>query len=334
MGRYGLSYLLVLALGCGLVACGDDDDGTPVDAGPDGSQAGTGESGRGGSSGSSAGKGGMGGSAGAGTGAGTGGSSGSAGTPAMPPLECGGTECPALDPQSAMLGISACCTDDNGCGLMTGLSPNCLPRNAPGGVDSSCPIFQSMNGMFNITYFGCCTPAGKCGALAGGSLGCIPNAELMAADQSCTYDAQNTCTRIVDVACDGAEDCPGQKCCAVYQGGYRKFECGDDCSVADAPPAVYSSEACHPGDTCSVDGYSCFQNLMILPDNLYRCRDTGEAPVRTDTSTAANEVNCGDTVCGSGQKCCISIPGESVCVPKSRNCPCVPEGGDVDGGML
>lgn len=330
MGRSGLSYLLVLALGCGLVACGDDDDGTPVDAGPDGSPVAGSAAGRGGVGGSSAGTGAAGGTAGAGTGGSSAGTGGSAGTMAMPPLECGDTECPALDPMSAMLGVTACCTADNGCGLMTMLAPGCLPRNSPGGVDSSCPMY--MSGMVN--WFGCCTPEGKCGAMAGGTLGCVPNSSLMAADQNCNYDPQNTCTRIVDVACDGAEDCPGQKCCAVYQGGYRKFECADDCAVADMPPQVYSSEACHPGEACSVAGYSCFQNLMILPDYLFRCRDTGDAPANTSGSTAANEINCGDAVCGAGQKCCISVPGEAVCVPKARNCPCVPEGGELDGGML
>jgi hypothetical protein len=330
MGRYGLSCLLAVALGCGLVACGDDDDGTAVDAGPDGSISGSGASGRGGSGG----KGGSSGTAGVsgtGTPAGTGGSAGSAGTMAMPPLECGNDTCPALEPGSAMLGVTQCCTDSDECGVKTPLAASCLPMDSPGGVDPSCPIFEVMGGM--LTWYGCCTPAGTCGAQAGGNLGCIPNAELMAAEQSCTYDPANTCERLVDVACDGAEDCPGQKCCAVYQGGYRKFECADDCAVADAPPSVYSSEACHPGESCTVAVYSCFQNTMILPDYLFRCRDTGEAPVNTGGSVLANEINCGDAVCGANQKCCISVPGQAVCTPKDQPCKCVPEGVDVDAGV-
>jgi hypothetical protein len=332
MGRYGLWCLLAVALGCGFSACGDDDDdGTPVDAGPDGNVAGNGGSGRGGTGG----RGGAAGASGAsGTGmtAGAGGSAGSAGTMAPPPLECGNDTCEPLGAGSAMLGVTQCCTADNECGQKTPLAANCLPLNSPGGVDSSCPIFEVMSGMTTITWYGCCTPAGTCGAQAGGALGCIPNGELMAAEQSCTYDPANTCTRLVDVACDGAEDCPGQKCCAVYQGGYRKFECGDDCTVADAPPRVYSSEACHPGESCTVDGHTCLQNLMILPDYLFRCRDTGEEPVNTGGSVLANEVNCGESVCGNGQKCCISIPGQAVCVPKNQPCSCVPEGADFDAG--
>jgi hypothetical protein len=327
MRRYAFLYLLALALGCGLVACGDDDDGTPVDAGPDGQVGGSGESGRGGTGAGA--RGGNGGTGGTGTPAGTGGSAGSAGTTAPPPLMCGTESCPALPAQSAMLGITQCCTTDTKCGLMTPLSASCLPLNQPGGIDPSCPAF--MGAMTN--YQGCCTPAGKCGALAGGMLGCIPNADLMAPDQACTYDPNNTCTRLVDVACDGAEDCPGQKCCAVYQGGYRKFECGDDCAAADAPPMIYSSEACHPGESCTVAGYTCLQNLMILPDYLFRCRDMGEEPANLTGSTAANEVNCGTSVCGSGQKCCISVPGQAVCVPKAQACSCVPEGVDFDAGV-
>ena len=152
---------------------------------------------------------------------------------------------------------------------------------------------------------------------------------------ACTYDATNTCTRIVDVACDGAEDCPGQKCCAVYQGGYRSFECADDCAAADMPmvTGVYSSEACHPGESCSVDGYTCFENTMLLPAFLFRCRDTGTEPVDTSGSVQANEINCGAAVCGTGQKCCISVPGEATCQPKDKPCKCVPEGVEFAAGV-
>ena len=40
-------------------------------------------------------------------------------------------------------------------------------------------------------------------------------------------------------------------------------------------------------------------------------------------STAAGEINCGENVCGSGEKCCISVPGLAVCVPESQSCTCV-----------
>jgi len=333
MGRYGLSCLLAVALGCGLVACGDDDDGMPVDAGPDGSVSGTGGGGRGGSGG----RGGGGGTAGGAgtTTAGVGGTAGSAGTMAMPPFECGNDTCTPLAPGSAMLGVTQCCTTANECGVKTPLAANCLPENSPGGADPSCPNFEVTGAMVPLTYYGCCTPAGTCGAQAGGTVGCVPNSELMAAEKSCTYDPANTCTRMVDVACDGAEDCPGQKCCAVYQSGYRKFECADDCAAADMPmvTGVTSSEACHPGESCTVAGYTCNEMPMFLPDYLFRCRDTGTAPVNTGGSVLANEINCGDAVCGAGQKCCISVPGQAVCMPKNMPCRCVPEGVEFDAGV-
>lgn len=69
-----------------------------------------------------------------------------------------------------------------------------------------------------VTWPGCCTPEGQCGALdSSGTLGCIPNASLMmVAPQACDYDPNNMCTSIVQVTCDGAEDCPGQQCCGHY----------------------------------------------------------------------------------------------------------------------
>jgi len=42
--------------------------------------------------------------------------------------------------------------------------------------------------------------------------------------------------------------------------------------------------------------------------------------------------NVGMAVCGSGQKCCISIPGIPACRPANEECPCTPEGGLDDGG--
>lgn len=330
MGRNGLSWVLVLALGLGLAACGDDDDHPTADAGPDGSVAGNGgkggSSGKGGAGGSTAGKGGMGGSAGA---AGSAGSAGSAGTMAPPPLECGSETCAAIDPMAAGIGVTACCTSDNKCGLKTPLTTNCLPANGPGGVDLSCPTYDVMGA---ITWYGCCTPAGTCGAEAGGNFGCIPNDELMAPAQSCNYDPQNTCERLIDVACDGNEDCPGQKCCGVYDSGYRKFVCADDCAASQQAEGGTWSEACHPGESCTTDGYSCYQNTDYLPDFLFRCRDTGMDPVNTGGSVSANEVNCGDSVCGAGKKCCVSVPGQAVCVPKDQDCTCVPEGADFDAG--
>jgi hypothetical protein len=310
------------------VGCGDDDGGgNERDGGPDGGpRAGHSGGGAGRDSGSEAGSG----------GGGTGGTSGSGGIAPPEPVMCGGQTC---DAPMAVMGMSfamPCCQEDDTCGLETLLAPGtCLPPASPGGVDSTCPTYDVMG---FLTWYGCCTPEGQCGAIDGtGTLGCIPNSALMAPEQSCTYDASNTCTRIVEVNCDGNEDCPGsQKCCGQYDGGYRKLVCADDCAEEEAAQGGTWSNICHPGDTCETpDGgaaaFMCLQNTDFLPDFLSRCRDTG-TPAEETGSTAAGEINCGDSVCGSGQKCCISVPGLAVCTPSNQDCGCTPEGGLDDGG--
>lgn len=321
--RWVASIVLVSAM-VFVVGCGDDDgreNGT--DAGPDGGGSG-GSAGSGRDAGPMSGSGGRGGSGGSGT-SGTGGG--------VAPVMCGSETC-AVDPGGAMLGVTACCTDDDACGQETPLAPGtCLPLDQPGGIDPGCPTYDVMS---FTTWYGCCTPAGECGALAAGSLGCIPNSTLMAPDQSCTYDPNNTCERLFEVTCDGAEDCgSGQKCCAQYDGGYRTTVCADDCAAEEMEQGGTWSALCHPGDTCETpEGmaeYMCLQNTDFLPDYLFRCRDTGTTPEQTG-STAAGEINCGEDVCGSGEKCCISVPGLPVCVPSSQDCRCTPEGGIPDAG--
>jgi hypothetical protein len=319
--------IALFSLACAgvLAACGDDDDGDDgSDAGLDGgesgsggSRAGNGGGGNGGSSGSS----------------GSSGASGMGGSVAPPPVECGGQTC--MPPSGGGMLGTPCCTEEDTCGLQTMLAPGmCLPANAPGGIDESCPPYDVMG---FLTWYGCCTPDGECGALAAGSLGCVPNSSLMVAPQSCEYDPNNTCTRLFEVTCDGAEDCgDGQECCGHYDGGYRKFVCADDCAAEQAEQGGTWSAACHPGDECATpDGgaaeYMCLANSEFLPDYLYRCRDTGTEPTEAG-STAAGEVNCGDAVCGAGEKCCISVPGLAVCVPSAQECTCVPEGTDLDAG--
>ena len=67
---------------------------------------------------------------------------------------------------------------------------------------------------------------------------------------------------------------------------------------------------------------------MYLPGFLYRCRDTGETPSSAG-STAAGEINCGDSVCGSGEKCCYALSagagigdGVAHCAPVADPCTC------------
>lgn len=276
-------------------------------------------------------------------------------TPPVPPVmtgvTCGTTTCMPTSGQ-AMLGGTSCCRGANmdECGLMTALIPgSCMELGQPGGVDPTCPSYDVMNLGF-LLWPGCCTPAGTCGALDSSmdGLGCIPNADIGLAEQTCTYDPNNTCTGLLPVACDGPEDCAaGEYCCGEYAGGgYVELTCRESCSAMEAAPdggmAVDTgvptggvwSEICHADQVCEVPNYTCMSNTDYLPAFLARCRDTGVDPPSSG-STAAGEINCGDAVCGSGEKCCISLPeGDPYCADLGDTCYCNAGGtlGGDDGG--
>ncbi len=292
------------------------------------------------------------------------------GTPTVtptPPLMCGGETC-TIAAGAAMLGTTACCTTDDACGGLSPLSPDCLPLGAIGSYDETCPDFTLTAG-FPLTFGGCCTVDGECGALdsSEGGFGCIPAGALQPTDgggagQICTYDPTATCTSILVAFCDGPEDCSGgQQCCGQFAGGgYSMFTCEDSCVELAAMGGIWS-EACHPGETCTqpiltdagmppvavpdggVIAYECRMNTMYLPDFLFRCRDTGDEPAAAG-STASGEVNCGDGVCGTGEKCCYALGGAATgdagtgadngvahCVASDTPCTCAP-GADNDGG--
>jgi len=277
---------------------------------------------------------------------GTGGSSGSGGvggTPPPPPVMCGTNSCTAPE-GSAAYGIFACCLPDNACGLQTPLAEDCLPPDAPGGLDPSCPDFS----MDPISLRGCCAANGKCGGLDTANLGCIPGDKIGLPDQACTFQPDNNCVAIIAVNCDGPEDCgSGQQCCGRYNGGsYDKFICATSCDDAANAEAGTWSEICHPGQACTNPDYSCAA-IQYLPDFLYRCRDTGtllcgqpnavmDACVEAVTS-GPDEITCGDIKCGAAEKCCIRLTGEDAprepyCAPADSACQCVTESANTDGG--
>lgn len=275
----------------------------------------------------------------AGTG-GSGGSGGSGGTPPPPPVMCGTNSCTAPE-GSAAYGISACCLADNACGLQTPLAPDCLPPDAPGGLDPSCPDFA----MDPIMMRGCCAANGKCGGLDVANLGCIPGDKLSLPDQDCVFQPNNDCTAIIDVVCDGPEDCAsGQQCCGRYSGGsYDRFTCATSCDEAAAADGAIWSEICHPGQTCAIDGYLCLTS-QYLPDFLYRCRDMGTVPCGQPNAvmdacvepvnSGPDEITCGSVKCGADEKCCIRTPHEPYCAPADGFCQCITESGNTDGGSL
>lgn len=285
------------------------------------------------------------------------------GTPTVIPptatsITCGTATCMPTAGQ-AMLGSMSCCrgTNMDECGLMTALLPGgCMELGQPGGIDPTCPTYDVM-GLGFLVWPGCCTPAGTCGALDSSmdGLGCIPSATLPATpdagaptEQTCTYDPNNTCTGLLPVECDGPEDCAsGQFCCGEYEGGYVQLTCRDACSTMETPPdagAVVDagpgtggiwSEICHAGQTCEVSGYTCSSNTDYLPAFLARCRDTMTQEAPASWSTTSGEINCGDALCGVGEKCCISTPeGAPYCADVGDACRCNASGnqGGDDGG--
>jgi hypothetical protein len=140
-----------------------------------------------------------GGTSNAGSGGGNGGGAGSLGTGSAGNAGGGAgssaaTGCNDCQPQSIMgfLNLNACCAkDDQGqdvCGLDSTAvgGPGCLPRDAPGNPDMSCPS----SNMFGFTIPGCCHPDGTCGSsLNQAGLGCGPNAD--GTQQKCNPQGPN-----------------------------------------------------------------------------------------------------------------------------------------------
>jgi hypothetical protein len=98
-------------------------------------------------------------------------------------------------------------------------------------------------------------------------------------------------------------------------------------------------ELCHAGDTCEDTTATCLTS-SFLPNSLSRCLPSqlmGMAmgsPPNASLGKDKNEVNCGSKVCGASEQCCIRMPLEPYCAPKSATCACTePDAGaGGDGG--
>ena len=246
----------------------------------------------------------------------------------VPARTCDGGTCtePAF---SEPLGEAACCLPFGQCGLASNvLGTECLPRHAAGGVDINCPG-RNLPGGFSIQ--GCCTPAGRCGLFdPTGELGCIGYAADAA---TCEFDAKNDCTSIVELPCDGPEDCDdGKVCCGrVQRGRYDLFGCFPACdALIDGQSGVWV-EICHPGASCTDPRFTC-ERSALLPPSFARChvvessaepdagRSSGDASLEgsspeaspildaSENAESAAEgtpgVACGLMTCTAGQKCC------------------------------
>src|SRR5262249_24474987 len=97
-------------------------------------------------------------------------------------------------------------------------------------------------------------------------------------------------------------------------------------------------EICNPADTCE-NGSKC-QTSSYLPGSYSRCIPPALAAMAMSGTPDATlqhnkgEVNCGKTVCGASEQCCIRTPVaiEPCCAPKSAACECTaPEGGRPHG---
>jgi hypothetical protein len=258
---------------------------------------------------------------GGGSSAGGGASTGATGS--MSVAECGSQTCTL--PQGARIErITTCCTDQNACGLKLPEATKCLPANLPGYQTASCPSYTSPDAGLQLT--GCCSQSG-CGSLDP-FVGCILDTDMGKPSAACTYDPGDDCTSVTAVTCDGAEDCgKGQKCCGEFVsnglgGAFTQFGCYDECPGTDAGGAVLWREMCHAGDSCSDvgPGNSCTTS-MFLPASLTRCFTSGTA-ADPKLNKSAGRVNCGDGVCGEGQKCCVRPPHDSYCAAPGEDCKC------------
>jgi hypothetical protein len=143
------------------------------------------------------------------------------------------------------------------------------------------------------------------------------------------------CTSLA-LPCDGPEDCPtGNMCCGHFgmsAGGYVEFQCLPSCTNAtfDGGGQDLWLELCHAGQACEDPTFTCSTSPTYLPPWLSRCYDSG-GDAGTSGSTAASEINCGNSVCTSEQQCCLVTPGESFCTAKGAACGCTPSTPDAGG---
>jgi len=244
-------------------------------------------------------------------------------------VTCGGEKC-TLPIGGGIERLKTCCTDSGGCGLKLPNVDKCLPRDLPGSpLAPECPAstFTTPGG---DVLAKCCGPNG-CGALDP-FLGCVPNPDLGGKAQACTYDPTNDCSALVGVSCDGSEDCPqGKRCCGKLQGtGYVEFGCFDSCAaLSDGGSPFRWLELCHPAEGCENPSFTC-RGSSILPPPLTRCDAFGGSDPDPNADTSAGHVNCGQSVCGADEKCCIRSPHAPYCAKTSEPCECHPQ--SLDGG--
>lgn len=231
--------------------------------------------------------------------AGTGGMGGDAGTGGAP--MCVVSECEAAPTLPFPIPIDTCCTADDECGLSVSLvGPDCMPRNAPGVPDSSCPS-QSMG---PVTFPGCCTPDGVCGVQDSFiGLGCI---SLGDGGQSCgdgSGGSGGAGGGNAGAGGGGGDDCPNNCPALGFAAGFigvtecctTTGQCGGNLQgtcielgqpgepSTDCPPVSIMGQqlagCCRPDGTCGADdggavGFGCTQ----VPGASGTCTPSGVIP--------------------------------------------------------
>jgi hypothetical protein len=242
--------------------------------------------------------------------------------PEAGPLRCGAEFCHPAVPGA--LGARRCCLDAGACGLSTAhTGALCLEPESPGHPDLGCPSLALPGGP---VLQGCCDPSGACGIFDRfGVTGCIPRSALGMDPVDCTPVEAATCHQIVEIPCDGPEDCAtGLECCGrVASDGYDAFGCFPDCTrVTDGSRGVWVS-LCHLGQTCSREGHGCIRD-PDLPEPYARCSPSGDVASMDVLPPVEPGIRCGDAQCDVEQKCCLRPPEAPYCAPAFLPCGCAP----------
>lgn len=128
------------------------------------------------------------------------------------------------------------------------------------------------------------------------------------------------CTMLVGAECDGDEDCSGDDvCCGVYTGtGYSSIDCQAECSTGNV-------RLCHYGESCEADDGSTYDcaSSGFLPASFGVCVASLGAATEESNSAIAGEINCGDSICGEGEKCCLrGSSRDPYCADLEDECLC------------
>lgn len=223
-----------------------------------------------------------------------------------------------------------------GCGDGHDGPPSDVPAAAMGGAGGTGGV--GATGGTGGTTGGTSAPSGGVGGTTGGTTGATGGTMSTGPTDS----GAPSCFLEVAIECDGDEDCTGgQLCCGDYDSNaftYTAITCQDTC---DSNNSQY--KLCHPGESCPESGHVCRHSQVIPHDFVSVCAPSATVPSATGGPAGAG-IQCGDVVCSSGRRCCLSGTLESgtglqairnaldpYCVDSQSECACG-GGSDADAG--